>query len=168
MTTTHRNLEKIREDVAEQTNAKETNEALWDLIRKSPVRLKIRQFFYKTIHGTQKIGTYWYHIPTLEERGSCQPCNKDETMNHILIECEQRARTTIWEKAKELWPYEEGTWPTISLGTIIGCNALQVEITKMIKDRRGQEQRIKTHDQGATRLLKILISESAYLIWTLM
>ena len=136
-------------------------------IRHSPIRLKIRQFFYKSIHGTQKIGTYWFHIPTLEERGKCQPCDKDETMNHILIECEQRTRSIIWQKAEELWPYEEGTWPTIYLGTIIGCNALQTTVTKVTKDKDGRERTVKMNDKGATRLLKILISESAYLIWTL-
>ena len=165
--TTHRNLEKVREDVAAHTGTRETNEAIWGLIRQTPIRLKIRQFFYKTLHGTQKIGTYWYHIPTLEERGTCQPCQKDETMNHILIECDQRTRSMIWRKARELWPYEEGTWPEISLGTIIGCNALQVETTKTIRDRRGREQTTRKIDKGATRLLKIIISEAAYLIWTL-
>ena len=165
--TTHRNLERVREDIAAYTGTKETNEAIWGLIRKSPIRLKIRQFFYKTLHGTQKIGTYWYHIPTLEERGTCQPCQRDETMNHILIECNQRTRSIIWRKAREMWPYEEGTWLEISIGTIIGCNVLQVEITKTTKDNRGREQTTRKHDQGATRLLKILISESVYLIWTL-
>lgn len=165
--TTHRNLERVREDIAAYTGTKETNEAIWGLIRKSPIRLKIRQFFYKTLHGTQKIGTYWYHIPTLEERGTCQPCQRDETMNHILIECNQRTRSIIWRKAREMWPYEEGTWLEISIGTIIGCNVLQVEITKTTKDNRGREQTTRKHDQGATQLLKILISESVYLIWTL-
>ena len=165
--TTHRNLERVREDIAAYTGTKETNEAIWGLIRKSPICLKIRQFFYKTLHGTQKIGTYWYHIPTLEERGTCQPCQRDETMNHILIECNQRTRSIIWRKAREMWPYEEGTWLEISIGTIIGCNVLQVEITKTTKDNRGREQTTRKHDQGATQLLKILISESVYLIWTL-
>ena len=88
-------------------------------------------------------------------------------MNHILIECDQRTRSTIWRKARELWPYEEETWPEISLGTIIGCNGLQVETTKTIRDRRGREQTTRMIDKGATRLLKIIISEAAYLIWTL-
>ena len=67
--TMHLNLEKVREDVASQTGTRETNEAIWGLIQKSPIHLKIRQFFYKSLHSTQKIGTYWYHIPALEERG---------------------------------------------------------------------------------------------------
>ena len=53
------------------------------------------------------------------------------------------------------------------MGTIIGCNALMVKTSKTIKDREDQEQVIKTHDKGATHLLKIMISKSAYMIWTL-
>ena len=37
-----------------------------------------------------------------------------------------------------------------------------------MKDRNGQDQLTRVPDPGATRLLKILISESAYLIWTLL
>jgi hypothetical protein len=88
-------------------------------------------------------------------------------MSHILIECNQTTRPTIWRMAEKLWPYEEGTWPEISLGTIIGYNALSVETTRTIKNREGQRRTVKMHDKGALRLLKILISESAYLIWTL-
>jgi ribonuclease HI len=165
--TTHLNLERVRADIAEQTGSLETNEAIWNLIRKSPVRLKIRQFFYKTLHGTQKIGRYWYHILDYEERGICPNCNEDETMDHILTECTHTTKRMIWRCAEDLWPYEEGTWPRVSLGTIIGCNALDVLTTRLAKDRDGQIRRVKKQDQGATRLLKILISESAYLIWTL-
>lgn len=88
-------------------------------------------------------------------------------MEHILTGCEHATRKTIWNSAKDLWPHEEGTWPRSLLGTIIGCNTLIVETTKEIKDRWGQTQKIKRNDQGAMRLLKILISESAYMIWAL-
>ena len=165
--TTNLNLEKVRYVLETQTGELEMNEALWSLIRKSPVRLKIRQFFYKALHGTQKIGRYWFNIQDYEERGICQHCNEDKTMDHILTGCDYMAQTTIWNSAEELWPYEEGTWPRISLGVIIGCNALNVEVTKETKDRRGQTQIVKKNDQGATRLLKIIISEAAYLIWIL-
>ena len=165
--TTHLNLEKIRNDIEHQTGMLETNEALWGLIRKSPVRLKIRQFFYKAIHGTQKIGRYWFNVQDFEERGICHFCNEDKTMDHVLTGCEHMTRMAIWKSAKDLWPYEEGTWPRISLGTILGCNTLTVETTEETNDRWGQTQQIKRNNQGATQLLKILISESAYTIWTL-
>ncbi|KAH9072402.1 hypothetical protein EDB83DRAFT_2220692, partial [Lactarius deliciosus] len=104
------------------------------------------------------------------ERSICQTCGEDESMKHILTECNHATRLTLWRKARELWPYEEGTWPEISLGTIIvGCNLLRAETTPERANRRDQRhnQIIKTYNPGATRLLRIIISETAYLTWTL-
>ena len=165
--TTHQNLEKVRSDIEAQTGSLETNETIWNLIRKTPIRLKIKQFFYKTLHSTQKIGRYWFNIQDYEERGLCQTCGDDETMEHILTTCDHPTSITIWKHAADMWPYEEGSWPDINLGTIVGCNALNVETTIVTKGRDGRPHRKKQPNQGATRLLKILISESAYLIWTL-
>ncbi|KAH9035247.1 hypothetical protein EDB85DRAFT_1863329, partial [Lactarius pseudohatsudake] len=167
--TTMTNLEMVRNDLRDQTGTLETNESIWKNIRKIPVRLKIREFFYKTLHGTQKIGRYWNNIPNYEERSICQTCGEDESMNHILTKCNHETRLTLWRNARELWPYEEETWPEISLGTIIGCNLLKVKTTPESANRRGQRQiqTIKTYNPGATRLLKIIISETAYLTWTL-
>ena len=88
-------------------------------------------------------------------------------MDHLLTSCEHPTNLKIWTKAKELWPHHEDTWPRISYGTIIGCNAISIETLQRKKDETGQERLTKVHDPGATRLLKILISEAAYLIWTL-
>ena len=165
--TTIRNLEKIRGDIADQSGPQETNEAIWTHIRRNPIRTKIQQFFYKTIHGTQKVGRYWLKIPDFEERCFCRFCGADESMDHILTSCEHPMRLKIWEKAKELWPHSEDTWPRISLGTIIGCNTFNIETLQKRKDRNGQERLIKVRDPGATRLLKIIISEAAYLTWTM-
>ena len=165
--TTARNLERIRNDIELQVGSQETDEAIWKHIRKSPVRPKIQQFFYKSIHDSHKIGRYWLNIPDFEERCFCKTCNSDESMDHILTTCDHPARTIIWAKAAELWPHAEDTWPRISFGTIIGCNMLTVDTLQERRDEAGQTQRTKQRDPGATRLLKILISESAHLIWTL-
>ena len=165
--TTRLNLEKIRSDIEDHTGLLETNETIWGLIRRSPVRLRIRQFFYKALHGTQKIGRYWFNIQDYEERGICQTCGDDETMDHILTGCNHPTNKTLWDHAKHLWPHEEGTWPNISLGVIVGCNALSIETTEELRGRDGVTRKRKLHDQGATRLLQILLSETAYLIWTL-
>ena len=165
--TTLLNLEKVRSGIADQSGSLETNETIWNLIRKSPIRLKIKQFFYKTLHGTQKIGKYWFNIQDYGERGLCQACRDDETMEHILTTCNHPTNVAIWRCARDMWPYEEGSWPNTTLGTIIGCNALNVETTVESRGRDGLPRRKKQLNNGATRLLKILISESAYLIWLL-
>ena len=161
------NLEKVRSDIELYGGSQETDGAIWKHIRKSPIRPKIQQFFYKILHGSYKVGRYWLNIPDLEERCFCGTCRNDESMDHILTTCEHPARKLIWEMAKALWPHDENTWPGISFGTIIGCNTLNVDTLQVKKDDSGQTQATKQHDPGATRLLKILISESAYLIWIL-
>lgn len=88
-------------------------------------------------------------------------------MDHILTACEHPTRSLIWRRAEKLWPHGESTWPRISLGTIVGCNTLTVETLQRKKDETGRPQLSKHYDPGATRLLRIIISESAYLIWTL-
>ena len=69
-------------------------------------------------------------------------------MDHILTGWNQTTGTTIWNSAEELWLYEEGTWPRISLRVIIGCNILNVETTREVKDRWGQTQTVKRNDRG--------------------
>ena len=133
--TIHLNLERVRGDIANHTGSLEMNEAIWNLIQRTPVWLKIRQFFYKTLHGMQKIGRYWFNIQNYEERGICRTCSDDETMDHILTGCQHHTIISLWEHTEKLWPYEEGTWPSISFGTIIGCNTLQVETTREIKKK---------------------------------
>ena len=161
------NLEKVKGDIERDVGPQETNQAIWNHIRQAPIRPKIQQFFYKTLHSSYKIGRYWLNIPTLEERCFCQTCKEDESMDHILTGCEHPARTLIWKEAKHIWPHGENTWPRLSLGTIIGCNTLTVETMQEKKNNAGQIQTTKQYDPGATRLLKIIISEAAHLIWTL-
>ena len=165
--TTHLNLEKVRSNIVNQTGSLKTNEAIWSLIQRTPIRLKIRQFFYKALHGTQKIGRYWFHIQNYKERGICQACGDDETMDHLLTRSQHPTNHTLWNLAEKLWPYEEGTWPKISLGTILGCNALSIETTSETRERNGTIRTTTQHNPGAMRLLQILISETVYLTWTL-
>jgi ribonuclease HI len=165
---TQLNLEKIRGDLQDATGEPETNGAIWRTIRTNPIRLKIRQFFYKTIHETHKIGRFWLNIEGFQQRAACRPCNDDETMNHILIECTHPTTQLIWELAKETWPHSESSWPEITLGTIIGCGALQIKTgTHQGQRRDAATPNTPKPNAGATHLIKILISEAAYSIWVL-
>jgi hypothetical protein len=50
--TTMGNLEKARNAIQEYTGSLETDELIWLSIRKQEIQTKIRQFLYKTMHGT--------------------------------------------------------------------------------------------------------------------
>ncbi|KAJ7735410.1 hypothetical protein DFH07DRAFT_753894, partial [Mycena maculata] len=113
------------------------------------------QFFWKGLHNAHWIGKYWSHIPECEEHATCQECCVTEDLNHILTECSCPGQEIVWRAAESLWREKEGAWPQVSLGTILGCRLA------VFRDEKGKVR------QGTQRLYRILMSESAYLIWKL-
>ena len=163
---TEENLQRTRDAISAYSGKIETDESLWLSIRNPNLRIKIRQYLYKSMHKTQKIRAYWKNIPGYEDRQQCQTCNTTESMEHILIGCQEPATRAIWELARNRWPHEDIPWPDISLGTILGCGAISK------RDNRNPTENNATGPHKAPngpeiRLLQILISESAYLIWAL-
>ena len=78
-------------------------------------------------------------------------------MEHILIDCDNVAISTVWSLAKQTWPSTFGLWPEPQLGLILGCGSIALP-------QQDDDDSTKT---GPSRLLRILISESAHLIWVL-
>jgi len=64
------------------------------------------------------------------------------------------------------WPQNKHKWPEPNLGTILGCGSLTAQPAIAPQGNPAQPPK-NNHTQGASRLLRILISESAYLIWVL-
>ena len=121
---TSNNLETARLAIAEYTQKLETDETIWHGLQKPTIRIKIRQFLYKAMHETQKIGNFWSHIPGYEERQNCPTCQVPESMTHILIHCRATPVRAIWSLAREHWPHENLQWPNITLGMILGCGSI--------------------------------------------
>jgi ribonuclease HI len=160
---TNTNLEETRTAIKEYTNTSPTNEGIWKSTRHKDIRLPIRQFLYKMIHSIHKIGKYWTNIPGYEDRGICRECGALETMEHILLTCETERRKTVWTLAEETWADKEHKWPDLREGTIMGCGMLSA--TRSNNDDEPEEQTRTGPSAGQSRLLRILISESAFLIW---
>ncbi|KAG0693370.1 RnaseH-domain-containing protein [Suillus ampliporus] len=138
---TTNNLDITRYTIQTLTGHLEEDAMIWKGCRNKDLPRKTQQFPYKAIHGAYRIGEYWSNIPTYKHQAKCSHCQAEiETLEHIMIECPNSARTTIWNLASNLWPAKYGEWPQITIGTVIGC---------------------------IMRLLRILISESAHLIWVL-
>ena len=164
--TTSVNIQSAREAINAHCETMETDESIWYRIYNPAIRIKIRQFLFKSMHGTQKIGDFWTHVRGYEERATCNTCQCTESMEHILTTCQEPARGIIWNLAENLWPHEDKPWPVINLGTILGCGSLQTHLDNDQANQAGNGTPHRSHT-GETRLLKILVSESAYLIWTL-
>ncbi|KAG1759797.1 hypothetical protein EV702DRAFT_985928 [Suillus placidus] len=133
-----------------------TSDQVWSSIRNKDIPKSIRGFLWKSLHGAYKIGKFWDNIPQYKIRGQCGLCRIPESMEHILLYCDESlASRVIWKAAKDLWLQRETSWPEIRFGTILGCNLITL---------RNTEGKTKV---GATRLFKILVLESAHLIWKL-
>ncbi|KAI0302476.1 ribonuclease H-like protein, partial [Russula brevipes] len=156
-------LQSIQDAVQQYTGTLETHEAIWESTRKPVFRRRVTQYMYKTIHNAYLIGRYWTHIPGSQDRHRCTTCGQTESMEHILTQCTALPTETIWSLAKSAWPHQEFQWPEISTGLILGCGA----IPSPKRSPNHQEPPGPRNTKGATRLLQILISEAAHLIWVL-
>ncbi|KAJ7586460.1 hypothetical protein C8J56DRAFT_787446, partial [Mycena floridula] len=132
-----------------------TSKDIWRSIRGEAANNRVRNFIYLMVHGAQRIGAYWKHIPRCEDRQNCQFCGIEESMEHILLECKMPIQSTIWKLTKELLNLKGGDWPDISFGMLMGCGLIKIKSSP------------KTIDKGRTRLLQIVLTESMYQIWKL-
>ena len=162
--TTNANLQRTRLALETYNGSIETDETIWNGIQNPTIRIKVRQFLYKAMHGTQKVGNFWENIPGFEERGKCPNCQTTETMDHILVHCTERTTQLTWHLAEDLWPHEFPPWPEINLGLILGSgNVLGPPPPPQPNDTNQRSRR----NRGATRLLQIFVSEAAHLVWVM-
>ncbi|KAG1807200.1 hypothetical protein EV424DRAFT_1474235 [Suillus variegatus] len=116
---------------------------------------KHKRFLWKFLHGAYKIGEFWDKIPHLEQRGICDICSSPERMEHILLKRKLIPLRMIWKAAQDLWCKRKATWPEIHFSTILGCNLAT------FYNNNGKKM------VGKSRLFKIIVLESAHLIWKL-
>jgi ribonuclease HI len=132
-----------------------TDARVWQSVTSKEFLPRTAEFLWKGLHNAHRIGKYWTYIPECEDRAICQECGVLEDLDHILVECASPGREIIWKAAEALWREREEEWPELSLGTILGCGLAE------FRDERNKPR------LGTERLYRILMSESAYLIWKL-
>ena len=103
------NLQLTRTALETYTGSIETDETLWTSLRRTVLRPRVRQFLYKSMHNSYKIGEYWKHIPNHEHRQRCRTCNTTESMTHILVHCREKPVNVIWSLARATWPHAPET-----------------------------------------------------------
>ena len=131
-----------------------TTEQVWLATRHRDLTRKTRDFLWKSTQNAYKIGEYWLPIEGYEQRGTCPICNEQEDMEHILTTCKAKAREIMWSLANDLWERRSSTPLPHRLGDILGCGLAEFKT-------RGKL------DKGKNRFYRILVSETAYLIWKL-
>ncbi|KAJ7691524.1 ribonuclease H-like protein, partial [Mycena metata] len=132
-----------------------TDSQIWLSIRHQDITRTTRDFLWRCLHQAYKIGDHWRGIPNYDHYATCRHCQIDESMEHILLECDAPGREELWNLAQELWEMKGYAWPELSYGHVFACGLVD------IRDTNGRK------DEGAIRLFRILISETAHLIWKL-
>jgi ribonuclease HI/exonuclease III len=159
-----RNLQRTRQAVQDYNNTQETDETIWLSLTKKVLRTRVKQFLYKTMHNTYMVGSAWNRIQNAEHRGICAVCHVEDSMEHILIQCNSLPRRKVWELAQQTWPHAPELWPNITLGIILGIGCLSLPQ----QHAPGPNTRLPTPKERATlRLLQIILSEAAHLVWVL-
>src|SRR5229473_731015 len=148
------NLDITRHAVHSTSGHFPTDAAIWHSVRHKEIDCTIRIFLWKLLHGVHKCGEYWLNIPGFEQWSTCQTCGVPESMEHILTDCDVPGQKIVWSLAKNLWLKKHKHWPNVTnIGNITGCSLIEV------RNQHGQRR------NGAERLFRIVITESAYLIW---
>jgi hypothetical protein len=158
---TAENMEKIQSAVKDYTGITPTTSNVWKSREHADLRLHLRQFIYKSIHSVHKIGEYWDDIPGYRSYSSCKKCGMRETLAHIMFECANDAREAVWALAENVWDSSRYEWPMLTEGVVMGVGLLKA-IPKPAQPTLKAPMGVPG---GASRLLRILISESAFVIW---
>ncbi|KAI0264086.1 ribonuclease H-like protein, partial [Russula aff. rugulosa BPL654] len=164
---TAENLQRTRDAIEAYCDARETDETIWKSLQKKILRTRVKQFLYKTMHRAYMVGSIWTHIPGYENRHLCTTCNMEDSMDHILTSCNALTRRKVWELARETWPHAPEIWPMINIGIILGVGALTLPVNHLNRDRPERNTHPTQRPRATLRLLQIIISEAAHLVWVL-
>ena len=146
------NITTIQMCIRDSFNISPTRENIWLAMKHRDLTRKTRDFLWKCVQNTYKVGDFWEKIPSYESRGTCPICNKREDLEHIIMKCKAKARSTTWHLAKKIWSRCHDSPLPDKLGDILGCGLTTFRMNNKI-------------NKGKNRLYRILISETAYLIW---
>ncbi|KAJ7917906.1 hypothetical protein B0H13DRAFT_1608001, partial [Mycena leptocephala] len=152
---TDENVRTVQEAVKNEFSYHPKSPAIWKSIRHKDIGRNIRNILWKSMHSAHRVGKYWLNIPECEDRANCVHCGAVESLEHILLECPSPGQSEIWKLAEELWTKKHPNWPAVSMGSILGSGLARFE------DTTGKVQ------PALVRLYRILITESAHVIWKL-
>lgn len=153
--TTMRIVEQVLRALAATGHPGALAASLWRSIRHADFQEKILDFLWKVLHGAHCVGRYREKIPQYEHRGTCSRCGMQDSLEHILIDCQMSEQVTVWALAQSLWKTVGYIWKPISFERV-----LRVGLEAPMLDGPNTPWKM-------ARLWHMLVSESAYLIWRL-
>ncbi|KAJ3919310.1 ribonuclease H-like protein [Lentinula edodes] len=131
-----------------------SDKRIWRAMRHRDFSRQFRYFSWMTAHNGYMVGKFWDR--TQEPwKGVCAFCKVEESMEHILTECRGPGMEEIWSLCEDLWRGKRTEWLRPSFGEILSCGLVE------LKDNDGNPKK------GDSRVYRIIVSESAHLIWKL-
>jgi hypothetical protein len=152
---TFTNLDRIRCSVEEISHYTPSDEAIWRSARSVTLQCMTREFFWKCIHNTFRVGDFWSHLDTIEIHGQYHTCGVPESLEHLALECNAPGQMLTWSLTRQLWSKKYAQWPKSNWGLVLGCNLLRF--------RTGNGALIP--EKGI--LFAIIVSVALKLIWDL-
>ena len=145
------NMIKIKEAMAERN--KRVNESeVWRSLE-GAYSPQLNDFIWKMIHGRIKCGPFFRFMPNWQEKEFCA-CGASETIEHILLLCEESGQKELWDVVKEMWKKETGVeMIQVNIGLIMGIGCLEIENSK------------KMEQKAATELFRKLVLITIWVIW---
>nr|GAT55527.1 predicted protein [Mycena chlorophos] len=78
-------------------------EDIWLSAHTKDIVSSARNFIWRMMHDSFRLGRKWEDIPHCENFGVCELCGTQETIQHILLECNHPGQEQVWAEAKALW-----------------------------------------------------------------
>lgn len=157
------NINRAKEELKRAMGRTPTEARIWKAVRHKDFTRQARYFLWMTAHDAYMVGSNWLRpsfSPEMQERAGCVHCGGElESMEHILTQCETYGQNQVWRLAEKLWVKRNlaQEWPTIGLGLILASALMEYKTADETPTRR----------TGDERFFRILVSESAHLIWKL-
>ncbi|EJD39915.1 hypothetical protein AURDEDRAFT_70807 [Auricularia subglabra TFB-10046 SS5] len=152
---TARTLKRTQEDLRRDYGCSPTAQQLWASITDKSLSRNVRDFLWKWLHNGHKTGRYFAKMKApWKARAQCPSCDKLEDMEHILTECTTTGQAKIWDLAR-LRLEHYGVQFKLSASTVWGCATIRICDPSSKRDER------------AERAFRIIVSESAFLVWKL-
>ncbi|KAH8074950.1 hypothetical protein BXZ70DRAFT_902758 [Cristinia sonorae] len=156
---TQENLAMIKQSSRDELKRIPTSNRIWLSLKSKDFSREARYFLWMTTHDAYMVGSKWLRenfSDDLRERSKCKYCDREDSMEYILTECNAPGQQIVWNMARDLWEHKNPEWPSPSLGVILACGTAVFKNDKTDKPKAGD-----------ARLYRIIISESSKLIWNL-
>ncbi|EIN10798.1 hypothetical protein PUNSTDRAFT_30468, partial [Punctularia strigosozonata HHB-11173 SS5] len=101
-----RNVNLVRDAIESHFDRSPSTGRIWKSIQNKDLARETRYFLWMAMHDAYMLGDKWLRpsCPAeLRERSVCAHCDKIETMDHILTECQASGQEEIWDLTKNLW-----------------------------------------------------------------